>query len=244
MKEKLYEAFHGNTNAQFKLITSSNFTYRIITEVLNKYISNGKSVLDIGCGAGTLCFYLANKDNKCVGVDVSDRAIRFCKQTAKNLDLEKRTAFKVINFPRESLRQKFDVVILTEVIEHLENDNLALKKIYELLNKDGIAIISTPSQNAPLYKMGLAKKFDERVGHLRRYTVEELVRKCEKVGFKVIETKKTEGIIRNFLFLNPIAGKSLRVVKYFVSDLVTFLDNISLKLFGESDIFVIMRKPQ
>lgn len=66
---------------------------------------------------------------------------------------------------------------------------------------------------------------------------------CRKVGFDILETRKTEGVLRNFLFLNPIAGKFVRFVRFFVSDLITFLDNISLYIFGESQIFVVLRKP-
>ena len=97
-----------------------------------------------------------------------------------------------MNFPNESLNEKFDLVILTEVIEHLEDDKLALKRIYRLLDKGGIAIISTPSNNAPLYRLGMTKKFDERVGHVRRYSLEGLVEMCEKTGFEVLDTRREE----------------------------------------------------
>jgi SAM-dependent methyltransferase len=148
-----------------------------------------------------------------------------------------------MQFPEEYPKSKFDLIVFTEVLEHLENDDLALQQIYSLLKKNGIAIVSTPSKNAPLYRLGLATQFDKKVGHLRRYTIKKLTTKCKKHGFLIIETKKTEGIIRNFLFINPTAGKFVRLVKYSLSDLVTYIDNISLKLFGESNIFVVIKKP-
>jgi len=106
-----------------------------------------------------------------------------------------------------------------------------------------MVLISTPSKNAPLYRLGIATEFDIRVGHLRRYTIQELARKCEKTGFKILETKKTEGIIRNFLFLSPIAGRFIRFIKFFVSDWITYIDELSLKLFGESNMFIVLQKP-
>lgn len=244
MKSGLYELFHKDTKSQISIIDTNNFTYRVILPVVNKYIGTKKKILDIGCGAGTLCFYIASKGNSVTGIDISKKAINACEMSAKNLSLASKTSFKVLTFPQEMPKGKFDVVILTEVLEHLEEDKLALRKIYNLLSKNGIAIISTPSKNAPLYKLGLLKKFDERVGHLRRYTMEELIKMCSSVGFEVLETRKEEGIVRNFLFTNFVAGKLLRVVRGFMTDIVTGIDTIACKLFGESDIFIIVRKPK
>ncbi len=69
-----------------------------------------------------------------------------------------------------------------------------------------------------------------------------LSQKCINTGFRIIETKRTEGLLRNFLFINPVAGKSIRFIKYIFVDIVTFFDNISLFLFGESQIFLILTK--
>lgn len=148
-----------------------------------------------------------------------------------------------MNFPLQAPKEIFDRIICFEVIEHLEDDMLVLNKVYKLLKPKGKSIITTPSSNAPLHKFGYAKKFDKRVGHLRRYTMEELSSKSKNVGFKIIETKKTEGIIRNFLYLNPIAGKSIRFIKYFMVDVLLWLDWLSMKLFGESDLIIVLEKP-
>lgn len=107
----------------------------------------------------------------------------------------------------------FDFIICLEVIEHIEDDKKALKNMFNLLKPSGKLIISTPSKNAPLYKLGVAGKFDKRVGHLRRYSLEELERMLDEVGFTILESYKKEGIIRNFLFLNPIAGKLIRFIR-------------------------------
>lgn len=243
VKKKIYEEFHKETLVQSRIIKENNFTYRIILAVLNRFSDPPKDVLDIGCGAGTLSFYLASKGNRVVGIDVARNAIEACTKSSKLLGLNKNTSFKVMDFPKQTPSKKFDLIIFSEVIEHLKNDDLALKKIFLLLKRGGVGIISTPSKNAPMYRLGLADEFDQRVGHLRRYTMDELVDKCKSTGFKILETKKTEGIVRNFLFLNPIAGKFIRFIKFFIADFVAFVDEISLKVFGESDIFAIVKKP-
>ena len=234
-----HEIFHISTSIQRHIINKSNFTYRIILRVLNNFLKNQKKVLDIGCGVGTLSFYLAKKGNYVLGIDISKNAVNVCKKSAKIFGLRD-IKFQRMDFPNEIPRDKFDLIVCSEVLEHLEDDDLALKKIYSLLRPNGIVIISVPSKNAPLYRLGLAKEFDKRVGHLRRYTLSELVNKCQKAKFTILETRKTEGALRNFLFLNPVAGKFVRFIKFFLSDIISLLDWISLRFFGESQVFVVV----
>ena len=128
------------------------------------------------------------------------------------------------------------------MLEHLENDELALGKIYSLLKKNGIAILSVPSRNAPLHKLGYTRGFDKRVGHVRRYTLDQLKSKVKQAGFTMLYSQKSEGILRNFLFLNTIVGKSIRFIRFQISDIVSLLDQLFLKLFGESQIIIVIRK--
>lgn len=238
-----YESFHEETSYQKYLIDQNNFTYKIVLGVLNKYlIPKRKNILDIGCGAGTICYYLADKGYNVMGIDISQNAIDVCNKSAEILGLKKNLLFKKMNYPDESPSGKFDSVLCLEVIEHLTDDKLAVKKIFLLLKPGGVAIISTPSKNAPLYRFGYAREFDKRVGHLRRYTVQELTKMFIDEGFEILEIKRTEGIIRNFLFLNPFAGKIIRFIKFFIVDIVSFIDQLSLVLFGESDLFIVVRK--
>lgn len=240
---RLYEQFHKSTSTQSTIISYNNFTYKQILNTVNKYLGDSKKeILDIGCGAGTLCFYYADKGHIVHGIDISRKAIAECKKSAIELGLDDRVMFNVMQFPNELLDKKYDFIIFTEVIEHLEDDRLALEKINKLLKKNGMVFLSTPSKNAPLHKLGYAKGFDKRVGHLRRYTSDELVKMFETTGFELIEVKKTEGILRNFLYLNPHAGQIIRIIKFFLVDLAFFIDNLSMKLFGESNIFIIAKK--
>lgn len=242
--KNIHELYHKKTTPSLKVIKDKNFTYRLILDVINRYINQRFDVLDIGCGAGSLSFYLASKGNHVTGIDISEKAIKECVKSLKSLDLNN-AEFLQSEFPEKfKLNKKFDGIIFTEVIEHLENDQHAVKKIRSLLQDDGVLILSTPSIHAPLHRLSLTKKFDKEVGHLRRYDVKNLKKLLQDNGFKIIYTKKTEGIIRNFLFVNPYAGKLVRFLNYssIISDIATTLDNISLKLFGESNYIIVARK--
>ena len=88
----------------------------------------------------------------------------------------------------------------------------------------------------------LLKKFDNKVGHLRRYSVNSFKSLFEQNGFKVVETVKNEGIFRNLLFTNETLGELIRLFKGPISDFVTFLDMLTLYMFGESNIILTARK--
>jgi len=240
-----YNNFHRNVVTQNKIIGVKNFTYRKVVSILEKFLDNKKSlkILDYGCGVGTIAFYLANKGIKVIGIDISDKAIEIAKKSAKALKLEDKTRFYTLKGGVRSIRnKKFDLVIALEVLEHVEKDSELLEFLANCLKRRGFLIISVPSSNAPLNKLGLTKEFDKRVGHLRRYTAIDLVKKVKRNKLKVIQLIKTEGIIRNFLFVIPILGNLVRFIRGPLSDFVTFVDDLTVPLFGESDIFVIAQK--
>lgn len=238
----IYEKFHAELKLQKRIIRRNNFTYRNLIEIIEKYLEYAKSVLDIGCGVGTVDFYLASQGCNVVGIDISKKAISMAKENSKTFGLEKRMRFLNISFPEESIKGKYNLIIASEVLEHLCNDGLAIKEMKDLLVEDGKIIISTPSSNAPLYRMGLLEKFDKRVGHKRRYSEKSLNKLISKAGLKVDRIIKTEGILRNALFTIKPLGQITRFIKGPISDIVTFLDNIAIRLFGESNIYIIASK--
>ena len=164
----------------------------------------------------------------------------------RNLGVSSRTKFSVNTIEGYKNRNLFDVILLLEVIEHIKKDDQALRKIRSLLKKNGILILSTPSVNAPLHKIGFLKSFDKRVGHLRRYSTNQIETKINQSGLEVIEIIKNEGIVRNFIFTSTIGGKIiLRLINRMaiLRKLIVVIDDFFLKLFGESDILVIAKNP-
>ena len=107
---------------------------------------------------------------------------------------------------------------------------------------DGYLILSTPSKNAPLFKLGLLYDFDRKVGHLRRYKPLEIINKLEENGFTVERLIKTEGVLRNSLFTINGLGILIKFIKGPIVNIVSLIDNITLKIFGESDLIIIAKK--
>ena len=247
MKKKslsLYERFHNRMKLQKKVIGAKNFTYRNLIRVLEKYVKKEDEILDIGCGAGAIDFFLANRGFKVTGIDISTNAIEMCKKSSHALEFESQLKFARINFPIQDIAEKFNLILCSEVLEHLKDDKIAVEKAYKMLCNGGISIFSVPSKNAPLYKIGYTDKFDKRVGHLRRYSQTEFKTLIVDAGFEILEIIRSEGILRNFLFLNSSLGWIIRILNNinFMSDLVIFFDNITIPFFGESDILIVAQK--
>ncbi len=240
-RKKVHDKYHKDTHQQYKIISKNNFTYRIIISTLTPYLKEKMKILDIGCGAGTLDFYLANRGYDITGIDISEKAISECKKTAKNLNL-KNVKFITEDFPNANIKGKYDLIIFTEVIEHLDDDCKALKVLHKALKPGGILYLSTPSKNAPLHRLGLTKDFDKRVGHLRRYSKEEITSLLDENNFKVIKFYEKEGIIRNSLYVNKYLGKTIRFLKGPLSHSAYLIDNFSAKIFGSSNMIIIIKK--
>lgn len=228
-----------------RIINRKNFTYRVLIPCLDTYVAEGDRVLDAGCGEGNLSMYMAKRGAFVFGVDKYTRYVDECEKKSINLALNHKTSFLRADIVKNKIKGTFDLVACFEVLEHIKNYIMAIRNLTNLMKPNGILIISTPSKNAPLFRLGLTKKEDKRFGHLRRYTLEEMDNLLKKQGLKILETRKTEGIFRNFLFYNQLGALPLRFANRFaiVSDIFTFFDNITLRLFGESQIIVVAQKP-
>lgn len=242
-RKSLYNNFHKYSKNQIKLISKEDFTYHNILKFTDLYIKKPSRVLDIGCGVGSVDLYLVSLGNQVTGIDISKKAIDMAKKSSKILKLDEHVIFNVIDFPKNIPKGVFDVVICSEILEHLIDDNGAILAIKKLLKPKGILIASSPSFNAPLYKLGLLDNFDKSVGHIRRYTASSFRKLFSNPDFKILDIQKTEGILRNFLYTNKTGGFLLKIFKRDpFSKVVTCIDNIMVNLFGESDIVIVVQK--
>lgn len=242
-KGLLYERFHGEGRVSSRIVNESNFTYINIIKILSKFISKGGlDILDLGCGVGTLSFYMSSKGNSVLGVDVSQKAINTANETKVKLPKKLDIDFEKLNSEHELIKRKFDLILMSEVLEHIPKDMLYLKNITKLLKSKGYLILSVPSLNAPLHKLGLLKKFDKEVGHLRRYDVTTITNKLVKCSLAVRGVYKFEGFLRNLLFTHRNFNFIVRFLKGPFSLLFNFFDNLTVKTFGESQLVFVVQK--
>lgn len=241
-----YEEFHKAAQVQKKIVGRENFTYTLILRQLCDLIEDGHGlkILDFGCGVGTVSMYLSSKGHTVIGVDVSKKAIGKAKESAAFNRLLNTNFMTLDEWERKKTSLKeFDLIICFEVLEHVKNDIKTLRSLKKVLKHKGLILVSVPSLNAPLYKLGLVKKFDLNAGHLRRYNKSSLENTLSSAGFSIIWLKKTEGIIRNALFTIKPLDKLIKLIRGPLTKTVTFIDEVSIKMFGESDLFMLAQKP-
>lgn len=117
----------------------------------------GGSALDIGCGNGRLLAVLAGRGyiDEGLGIDISDEMATAARQTAANNAVELsflRTSFELFDAKRylASLQPSkgFDVIIATEVLEHIYALKEMLAKVHQSLAPGGSFIGATPQDHA------------------------------------------------------------------------------------------------
>jgi ubiquinone biosynthesis O-methyltransferase len=116
-----------------------------ITEFIKKERVNIE-ILDLGCGHGELSIPLLKLGYKLDCVDLDKSNLSELREKLKKIPyITKRV--KVVNSSIEkyNLDKKYDVVLLTEVLEHVDHPEEILKKIYQLLKNNGICILSIPN---------------------------------------------------------------------------------------------------
>lgn len=150
------------------------FTSRrdMITRLVNKNPKKSR-ILDIGCSSGELIKELKKKGYKKVtGIDISEQAIKECqRKKIRNIYL--------MNAEKITLKKRFDIIIASDVLEHIKNDEKAIKEWEKKLTKKGKIICFVPA-----FKQ-LWSRLDEENKHHKRYTLKELTKKFKKQGFKI-----------------------------------------------------------
>ena len=99
------------------------------------------TILDIGCGTGAIPFRLGALGYRVTGSDLDAESIASCNEKNKQPNVD----FIVGDAKTMDLKRKFDVVIASEVIEHVPQPELLIKTMYRHLADGGIGIISIPN---------------------------------------------------------------------------------------------------
>lgn len=171
--------FHGGYFSDLAPLEAAHFWFRarnrLVISSLERYFPNCTSFLEIGCGTGFVLSGIraARPDLRLAGSDVFCEGLDFARQRLPGVDLFQMDACD-IPFERE-----FDVVGAFDVLEHIDNDQQALREIYRSLQPGGGVLITVPQHRF------LWSAIDDYSYHKRRYSREELRSKLEAAGFRV-----------------------------------------------------------
>jgi SAM-dependent methyltransferase len=145
---------------------------------LKKIIQNSsKVILEIGSSSGYLLREIKRSfpGSFLIGSDCIPEPLENIAKKISDIPL---IQFDLVNCPLPDY--SVDVVIALNVLEHIKDDEDALKQIYRILKPGGHAIIEVPA-NQDLYDF-----YDEQLKHFRRYSLQDLKALTEKTGFVIV----------------------------------------------------------
>jgi SAM-dependent methyltransferase len=151
---------------------------RWMADTLSPYVAG--TVLEIGAGIGNLTRLLHPLSTRYVAVDIDEHSLAHLKARLGDLPNLLVVAGDASNAADlERYRRQIDTVICLNVLEHIEDDVLALRNMYSCLRTGGRALILVPQG------MGAFGTLDEVLHHCRRYARPELQGKLQAAGFRV-----------------------------------------------------------
>ena len=194
-------------------------------------VKENENILEIGSGAGHALKHI--KSSKYFALDVSTHnLIKIKNKSDKEVFPASGDVFN-LPFPSET----FDNIILSEVLEHLDDPPAALKEIFRVLKKGGRFLVSVPYKQVITYQICIhCNKPTPTLAHLHSFDKEKLSNMVQNAGFK---------IIKNYKFLNkaPHRLHVYRMLKFLPYPLWKILDSsITLLLDKPCSIMILGTK--
>lgn len=161
-----------------------------LNAVLNLIPEKPGNVLDVGCASGWFLSNIKKKypASKCVGVDKYKEAVRYGNKKYKNMKLKQADAHKL---PFKA--KTFELVICTEVLEHVEDPKIVLQEIERVLTRNGHAIIEMDSGNILFrgvwYWWTNLRRGVWKDSHIHAFNTKKLERLIKNSKLEIIEKK-------------------------------------------------------
>ena len=226
---------------ELKMVENSKVNVHIYNHIKHFL---GKRILEIGSGIGNISKYIikGSKNNELIVLsDISDKYLTRLEKKFHGNNT------KVMKYDLEDIKiqklkeLKIDTIICLNVLEHIKNDEKALRNLYNILNKNGKLILLVP------YLPILYGKLDKKLGHFRRYSKKLLLKKIIKIGFSIKKTFFINFIaIFGWFLKSKILKRNLQSKDIVIYDslmpIFTMVDRITKPFMGQSLICICTKK--
>lgn len=144
--------------------------------IAGRIIQESRFLAEIGCGSGLLQKEIEDRYSKAVtGFDLNELALR------QNVSRISPIYCYDIHQRNPEFRGRFDLALLFDVLEHIEDESGFLQAVKFHLNQSGTLLINVPAHQF------LYSDYDRAAGHVRRYSLNQLIKVAAENGFKVRE---------------------------------------------------------
>lgn len=150
-------------------------------EFFTRNVSQNDRVLDIGCGSGSLAKDVAASAKSVLGIDIEEKNIEKAKRKASAPNLE----YRVADATKDLSNEKFDIIIMSNVLEHIDDRVNFLKSIRPLADKFLFRVPMIDREWVTLYKkeLGLDHRLDTT--HFTEYTFAQFKNEFEQAGYRI-----------------------------------------------------------
>lgn len=144
-------------------------------------VSEDDIVLDIGCGNGALTFDIAKKAKYVYGIDINPQNI----ETARAKYGADNVTYIIGDATNYEFNSRFDVIVLSNLLEHIENRIDFLNRIKHLTNNFLIRVPMINRDWVVLYKKELGLPYMSDPTHKTEYTLESFIDELSKAGLRI-----------------------------------------------------------
>ena len=187
MKKHLYDHFYKLETHHWWFQARKDIILRMLS-LYRTPSEKKKTLLDIGCGTGMM-LQAFGRLGRVTGIDMDKKAVKYSGKRAPEAVVIQGS------FPEQMPKRTFDIITALDVLEHIEDDESALKKLATHLKPNGVLLLTVPAYSF------LWTSHDDANEHKRRYTAPEIREKAAAAGLRI----RKVSYYNTFLFL-PIAA--------------------------------------
>jgi ubiquinone/menaquinone biosynthesis C-methylase UbiE len=171
----------------------------LIVSMIRRCFPHARTLLEVGCGGGIVLAALrrAFPDLTLVGGDADPAALRLARQRLQDVELVELDACRL---PYDG---EFDVVAICDVLEHLDQDEVALSEIFRAVRPGGGLLITVP-QGRFLWSAA-----DTYAQHRRRYRRREIDAKVRAAGFEIKRGTSFVSTILPLMMISRLGQRSV-----------------------------------
>ncbi len=186
-----------------------NYDYLMRIEHLGRYffasdiLKNYSKVLDVACADGYGTKILSQNVINVVGIDKNEKYLDVAKTKYNNDNIK----YECLDLDLNNINGSYDGIVCFETLEHLKYPDNFLKNLYNILDENGIIVLSIPNSEYEIIENGQNKDSF----HLHVFKYEDIIEKLQNIGFNINK-------VYGQSYINKIVNKEIE--EYELTDVI------------------------